>query len=97
MLTSHKLLQHSRHDDRYDIGNVTVRYIGRGAPDDRSSMSGPDISREPSSMNVRTTDSGKPVPYHRILLISSDGKAGFENRKVPGLAYQLIEEIHNMR
>jgi len=97
MLTSHKLLQHYWHDDRYDIGKVRVWYIDRGAPDDRSSVSGTDISLEPSSMNIRTIDGEKPVPYHRILLITYDGKAGFENQKVRGLAYQLIEENHYVR
>jgi hypothetical protein len=45
-------------------------------------------------MNIRTIDGGKPVPYHRILLITYEGKVKFENQKVQGLAYQLIEESH---
>lgn len=59
---------------------------------DRSSVSGPDISLEPYYMNIRTTDGEKPVPYHRILLITYEGKVEFENRKVQGLAYQLMGE-----
>jgi len=92
MLTSHKLLQHYWHDERYSIGNVRVWYSDRGAPNDRSSVSGPDISLEPYYMSIRTTDGEKPVPYHRILLITYEGKVEFENRKVQGLAYQLIQE-----
>jgi len=83
---SHKLLQHYWHDDRCDIGKVRVWYIDRGA----------DISLEPSSMNIRTTDGGKPVPYHRILLITYEGKIESGNQKVQGLAYQLIEKSHHM-
>jgi len=97
MLTSHKLLQQYWHDDRYDIGKVQVWYSDRGAHNDRSSVSGPDISLEPSSMNIRTTDGEKPVPYHRILLITYEGKVESGNRKVQGQAYQLIEESHPMR
>ena len=92
MLTSHTLLQQYWHDTRYDIRNVRVWYTDRGAPDDRSTVSGPDITLEPYYMNIRTPDGQKPVPYHRILLITYDGKVQFENRKVQGLAYQLMEE-----
>lgn len=95
MLTSHKLLQQYWHDDRYDIGKVQVWYIDRGAPNDRSSVSGPDISLEPYYMSIRTIDGEKPVPYHRILLITYDGEVEFENQKVQGLAYQLIEESYS--
>jgi uncharacterized protein (UPF0248 family) len=97
MLTSHKLLQQYWHDDRYDIGKVQVWYIDRGAPNDRSSVSGPDISLEPYYMSIRTIDGEKPVPYHRILLITYEGKITFENRKVVGLASQLMEESHPTR
>ena len=43
-------------------------------------------------MDIRTSEGGKPVPYHRILLITYDGEATFENRKIQGQANQLIEE-----
>jgi len=92
LLTSHMLLLQYWHDDRYDIEKVKVWYRDRGAPNDRSSASGPDISLEPYYMSIRTTDGEKPVPYHRILLITYDGKVTFENRKIRGLAYELIGE-----
>ncbi|MCK9592585.1 MAG: DUF504 domain-containing protein [Methanoregula sp.] len=92
MLTSHKLLQQYWHDDRYEIGKVQVWFIDRGAPSDRSSGRGPDISLEPYYMNIRTIDGEKPVPYHRILLITYEGNVVFENLKVHGLAYQIIQE-----
>jgi len=92
MLTSHTLLQQYWHDDRYDIRNVRVWYSDRGAPNDRSSVGGAGISLEPYYMSIRTTDGEKPVPYHRILLITYKGEVTFENRKIQGLAFQLIEE-----
>jgi len=92
MLTSHKLLQQYWHDDRYDTGNVRVWYTDRGAPNDRSSVCGPDISLEPYYISIRTPGGEKPVPYHRILLITYDGEVTFENRKVGGLADQIREE-----
>ncbi|MCX6696624.1 MAG: hypothetical protein NTV84_03540 [Methanoregula sp.] len=45
-------------------------------------------------MNIRTTDGEKPVPYHRILLITYEGKITFENQKIQGLANQLMEKSH---
>ena len=92
MLTSHKLLQRYWHDDRYDTSKVRVWYTDRGAPGDRSSVDGPDISLEPYYISIRTPDGEKPVPYHRILLITYDGKVTFENRKVGGLADRIREE-----
>ncbi len=97
MLTSHKLLQQYWHDNRYDTGKVRVWYIDRGAPDDRSNAGGPDIDLEPYYIVIRTTDGTKPVPYHRILLITYEGKVVFENQKIRGLAYQLIEESRHRR
>jgi uncharacterized protein (UPF0248 family) len=92
MLTSHKLLQQYWHDDRYDTGNVRVWYTDRGAPHDRSSADGPDIRLKPYYISIRTADGEKPVPYHRILLITYDGEVTFENRKVAGLADQIRDE-----
>ena len=92
MLTSHKLLQQYWHDDRYDTGKVRVWYTDRGAPNDRSSVSGSDIILEPYYISIRTSEGEKPVPYHRILLITYNGKVTFENRKAGGLADQIREE-----
>lgn len=86
MLTSHRLLQQYWHDERYDPGQVRVWYIDRGAPDDRSVADGPDIILEPYYLTIRTPFGEKPVPYHRILLITYCGAVVFENRKIRGLA-----------
>jgi uncharacterized protein (UPF0248 family) len=92
MLTSHKLLQQYWHDDRYDTSKVRVWYTDRGAPSDRSRVDGPYIILEPYYISIRTTDGEKPVPYHRILLITYNGKVTFRNRKAGGLADQIREE-----
>jgi len=92
MLTSHKILQQYWHDDRYDRKKVRVRYIDRGAPDDRSAANGPDISLEPYYLTIRSTDGEKPVPYHRILLITYNGDVTFENQKIQGLADRIREK-----
>lgn len=91
MLTSHKLLQQYWHDRRYTVENVRVWYTDRGAPDDRSVADGPKITMEPYYMTIRSGDGEKPVPYHRILLITYNGVVVFENRKVRGLAGWIRE------
>lgn len=92
MLTSHKLLQQYWHDDRYAQKKVQVWYSDRGAPNDRSTANGTGISLEPYYMTIRTVDGEKPVPYHRILLITYNGVVTFENQKIQGLADRIREE-----
>jgi hypothetical protein len=58
----------------------------------RSSVFGPYITLDPYYRNIRTIDGEKPVPYHRILLITYDGKVEFENQKIRDLSYQLMED-----
>lgn len=91
MLTSHKLLQQYWHDSRYAVENVRVWYTDRGAPEDRSYADGLDITLEPYYLTIRTGDGEKPVPYHRIQLITYDGVVTFENQKIRGLADWIRE------
>jgi uncharacterized protein (UPF0248 family) len=86
MLTSHHLLQQYWHDERYDPREVRVWYTDRGAPEDRSVAEGEDIHLEPCYFSLRTPAGEKPVPYHRILIITYHGAVVFENRKIQGLA-----------
>jgi uncharacterized protein len=95
VLTSHKILQQYWHDDRYDRKKVRLWYIDRGAPDDRSAVCGPAITLEPYYMTIRTIDGEKPVPYHRILLITYDGVVAFENLKIRGLTNLIRKEPAN--
>jgi uncharacterized protein (UPF0248 family) len=97
MLTSHTLLQQYWHDDRYEIGKVQIWYRDQGAENNRSTVRGSDISLEPYYLNIRTTEGEKPIPYHRILLITYNGEITFENRKIRGLAYQLREESQHQQ
>jgi uncharacterized protein (UPF0248 family) len=92
MLTSHRLLQQFWHDDRYDPGRVRVWYTDRGAPSDRSMARGTDIGLEPYYLNIRTPAGVKPVPYHRILVITYEGTVVFENLKVQGLAEIIVKD-----
>jgi uncharacterized protein len=96
MLTSHRLLQQYWHDDRYDPRQVRVWYIDRGAPDDRSIAEGSDISLEPYYLSIRTPAGEKPVPYHRILVITYAGAVVFENRKVGGLGDTIAGNVRDM-
>jgi hypothetical protein len=84
MLTSHRLLQQYWHDSRFDHRKVRVWYIDRGAPGDRSVAGGEDISLEPYYLTIRTPAGEKPIPYHRILVITYAGVEVFVNRKVRG-------------
>lgn len=86
MLTSHRLLQQYWHDSRYDPGEVRVWYIDRGAPDDRSVAEGNAIRLEPYYLAIRRPEGEKPVPYHRILIITYRGVVVFENQRIAGLA-----------
>jgi uncharacterized protein (UPF0248 family) len=94
MLTSHTLLQQYWYDGRHEISNVRVWYTDRGAPCDRSSVSGADILLEPYYMTIRSGEGEKPEPYHRILLITYEGTVAFENRKIRGLSGHILEKGH---
>ena len=85
MLDSHRILEKYWHDPRYSPRHVRVWYTDRGAPDDRSVADGEAIALEPYYLNIRTPCGEKPVPYHRILVITYHGTVVFENRKVRGL------------
>ena len=72
MRTSHALLLRLYHDPRYDFGKVSVDYINRGAPGDRSSVIGERISRlEAGGMEIESAAGKTYIPYHRVLLNSS--------------------------
>jgi len=91
MLTSHALLQQYWHDSRYENAKVQVWYSDRGAPEDRSCARGSFISLEPYFMTIHTPVGEKPVPYHRILLITYEGVVAFENRKIRGLTSHILD------
>jgi len=74
MRTSHALLLRLYHDPQYDFGKVSVDYINRGAPGDRSTDSGEQIHRlEAGGMEIESAAGKTHIPYHRILLILYEG------------------------
>jgi uncharacterized protein (UPF0248 family) len=74
MRTSHALLLRLYHDPQYDFGKVSVDYINRGAPKDRSTVNGERIHRlVAGGMEIESAAGETYIPYHRILLILYEG------------------------
>jgi len=74
MRTSHALLLRFRHDPAFDFVHVSVEYLDRGAPDDRSSVDGERIACLDRDYFVVASGTGEtPIPYHRILRILYKG------------------------
>jgi uncharacterized protein (UPF0248 family) len=74
MRTSHALLLRLYHDPQYDFGKVSVDYINRGAPGNRSTVSGERINRlGAGGMEIESAAGETYIPYHRILLILYEG------------------------
>ena len=74
MRRSHALLLRMYHDPQYDFGKVSVDYINRGEPGDRSTVSGKRIHRlETGGMEIESAAGKTYIPYHRILLILYEG------------------------
>jgi hypothetical protein len=74
MRTSHALLLRLYHDPQYDFGKVSVDYTNRGAPEDRTTVSGERIHRlEAGGMEIESAAGKTYIPYHRILLILYEG------------------------
>jgi uncharacterized protein (UPF0248 family) len=79
MRTSHILLLRLYRDPQYDFEKVGVDYINRGAPEDRSTVSGKRIQRlEAGGMEIESTVGTTYIPYHRILRILYEGRTLWE-------------------
>jgi uncharacterized protein len=75
MRTSHTLLLKYFHDSRYSFDRVEVCYIDRGAPNDRSCVTGDRIVKLDSYYFEREFPYGTTaIPYHRITRILYDGE-----------------------
>jgi uncharacterized protein (UPF0248 family) len=82
MRTSHVILLRLYHDPQYDFGKVNIDYINRGAPGDRSSISGDRIhSLESGGMEIESAIGTTFIPYHRILRILHEGNLIWERGK----------------
>ncbi|KAF1077512.1 DUF504 domain-containing protein [Methanogenium sp. MK-MG] len=74
MRTTHALLLRIWHDPEFDINKAAVEYIDRGAPNDRSTAEGKYIKAlDRYYFEVVTTEGTKPIPYHRIRMITYAG------------------------
>ncbi len=79
MLTSHGLLLKYRHDARFSFGDIAVWYVDRGAPGDRSQVSGADIRALAAHYFEIASETGtKCIPYHRIRRIAYAEKTIWE-------------------
>jgi uncharacterized protein (UPF0248 family) len=79
MLTSHALLLKFWHDSRYVFPAVGVEFIDRGAPGDRSAVSGRDIRVLDAYYFEIVSEQGvKYIPYHRIRRLTYNGKTIWE-------------------
>lgn len=59
-----------RHDPKYAFEKVTVWYLNRGAPNDRSPIEGSKILLlDRDYMEIETDTGISYIPYHRILRI----------------------------
>ena len=79
MLTSHELLLQYRHDPSYIFSMVTVCYIDRGAPGDRTCVDGSDIRHlESYYFEIGSGKYMKYIPNHRIRKITYAGEPVWE-------------------
>jgi uncharacterized protein (UPF0248 family) len=78
-LTSHGLLLKFWHDARYVFSGVRVEYVDRGAPDDRSEVSGSDIRvLDAYYFEIASEQGVKNIPYHRIRKLMYNGETVWE-------------------
>lgn len=79
MRTSHALLLRLYHDPQYDFCRVSVEYVNRGAPGDRSVVQGDRILKlEQGGMEIESVLGAVFIPYHRIRRITYDGEIMWE-------------------
>lgn len=75
MRTSHTLLLKYFHDPRYVFERVRVCYIDRGAPNDRSCVTGDRIVHlDAYYFECESQYGTTPIPYHRITRILYNGE-----------------------
>ena len=79
MRTSHALLLRLRHDAKFDFRKVSVEYVDRGAPGDRSAVLGDQIlGLERGGMQIKSIKGETYIPFHRMRRISYDGQIMWE-------------------
>ncbi len=84
MRTSQALLLRLFHDPQYDFRKVSVEYVDRGPPGDRSRVQGDKIIRlEQGIMEINSEMKTKFIPMHRIRRIAYDGETMWEKNEEP--------------
>jgi len=84
MRTSHALLLRLFHDPQYDFRRVSVEYVDRGPPGDRSWVMGDKIIHlEKGIMEINSEMKTKFIPMHRIRRIAYDGETIWEKGLEP--------------
>jgi uncharacterized protein (UPF0248 family) len=79
MRTSHAILLRLFHDPKFEFGKVSVEYVDRGSPGDRSRVAGDKIIRlEQGFMEIESEMKTKFIPMHRIRRIAYDGETMWE-------------------
>ncbi len=70
MRTSHALLLRLYHDPQYEFSEVTICYLDRGAPADRTCVTGGKIVHlDAYYMEITSRFGRTAIPYHRIRTI----------------------------
>jgi hypothetical protein len=73
MRKSHELLLQLFHDPKYDFSKVTMEYVDRGSPGDRSIVSGVQVTRlDAQYIEVDAITHTACIPYHRLRNIFYD-------------------------
>jgi uncharacterized protein len=70
MRKSHRLLLRLYHDPGYDFSRVSIEYVNRGSPQDRSTARGDQILRlDAQYVEVDAGTHTACIPYHRLTRI----------------------------
>lgn len=94
MRTSHALLLRLFHDPQYDFHRVSVEYVDRGPPGDRSWVKGDKVIHlEKGIMEINSEMKTKFIPMHRIRRIAYDGETIWEKGLEPAPADRNISSI----
>jgi len=73
MRKSHEILLQLFHDPKYDFSKVTMEYVDRGSPGDRSIVSGVQVTRlDAQYIEVDAITHTAYIPYHRLRNIFYD-------------------------
>jgi len=83
------------YDPKYDFHQVSVDYINRGAPGNRSTIKGDCIrSLESWGMEIQSDTGIAFIPYHRILRIHYEGDLIWEREMRELIGHKKAPDNH---